>query len=379
MKIVMYLPGLLLLVLNGPGLLAQSASAPAQDSAKKYVYKDGTGGPMDSVLLKDYEPDSSLVVPRSTIVKAKFPVIDVHTHPSQCQIKTPEDVAAWVRTMDEEGIQMSVVFAGTGEQFDRVAEMFLSKYPKRFQVFCSLDTANIDAPDYSQRAVAELVRCYRKGARGVGELSDKGSGLQKGTYPREKRLHVDDPRMGPIWDKCAELSMPVNLHIADHPSCWKPLGPNQERTPTFQAFNQFGKDVPSYEELLVMRDRMLERHPKTTFILCHFSNQGNDTASLAKVLDRFPNVYVDLSARDYEIGRQPRTALAFLNRYRDRIMFGTDMGRDKEMYEGWWRLLETADEFLPGRVWWPYYGIDLPDTTLKSIYTETALKVLNFK
>ncbi len=88
MKIVTYLPGLLLLVLNGPGLRAQSASAPSQDSAKKYVYKDGTGGPMDSVLLKGYEPDSSLVVPRSTIVKANFPVIDVHTHPSQCQIKT---------------------------------------------------------------------------------------------------------------------------------------------------------------------------------------------------------------------------------------------------------------------------------------------------
>jgi hypothetical protein len=86
-----------------------------------------------------------------------------------------------------------------------------------------------------------------------------------------------------------------------------------------------------------------------------------------------------MSARDYEIGRQPRTAAAFINRYRNRIMFGTDMGRDKSMYEAWWRLLETPDEFLPGRVWWAYYGLELPDATLKSIYRETALKVLNFK
>ncbi|MBM3854454.1 MAG: amidohydrolase, partial [Verrucomicrobia bacterium] len=150
----------------------------------------------------------------------------------------------------------------------------------------------------------------------------------------------------------------------------------QERTPVFQGFNQYGKGVASYEELLAQRERMLARHPKTTFILCHLSNQGNDTGAVARLLDRFPNAYLDISARDYEIGRQPRTAAAFLNRYRTRIMFGTDMGRDKSMYEAWWRLLETPDEYLPGRVWWMYYGLALPDATLKSIYRETALQVL---
>lgn len=356
----------------------------AQDAASKTggnrgVYKDGSGGPMDTILLKDYEPESSLVVPRTNIARAKFPVIDVHTHPSQCQIKTKEDVADWVRVMDEENIAMSVVFTGaTGEAFDRAVELFAA-YPKRFQLWCSFDATDIADPNYSQRAVDELVRCFRKGARGLGEITDKGSGLQKDPrLPPAQRLHVDDPRMDPIWRKCAELRMPIILHLADHPSNWRPLGPHQERTPVFQGFNQYGKDVAAYEELLAQRDRMLARHPQTTFILCHLSNQGNDTASLAKVLDRFPNLYLDLSARDYEIGRQPRTAAAFLNRYRTRILFGTDMGRDKSMYEAWWRLLETADEFLPGRVWWAYYGLELPDATLKSIYRETALKVLRF-
>ena len=102
-------------------------------------------------------------------------------------------------------------------------------------------------------------------------------------------------------------------------------------------------------------------------------------AALAKTLDRYSNLYVDISARDYEIGRQPRTARAFLDRYRGRVLFGTDMGREKTMYEGWWRLLETADEYIPGRIWWPYYGLELNDNTLKSLYRETALKVLNFQ
>ena len=366
-------------------LLLLAAHGHAQDAlpktgGNKGVYKDGAGGPMDSILLKDYEPESSLVVPRTEISRAKFPVIDVHTHTSQAQIKTKEDVTAWVRVMDRENIEMSVVFTGaTGADFDRAVELF-SAYPKRFQLWCSFDSTDIADPGYSARAVAELVRCYQKGARGLGEITDKGSGLQKDPrLPPAQRMHPDDPRMDPIFQKCAELRIPVTLHIADHPSNWKPLGPHQERTPPFQGFNQYGKDVSSFDELMAQRDRMLAKHPKTTFILCHLSNQAHDTATLAKTMERFPNVYLDISARDYEIGRQPRTAATFLNRYRTRIMFGTDMGRDQSMYEAWWRLLETPDEFLPGRVWWAYYGLNLPDSTLKSLYRETALKVLNFK
>jgi hypothetical protein len=228
--------------------------------------------------------------------------------------------------------------------------------------------------------VAELERVYGKGARGVGEITDKGWGVdasEKDALPRAKRLRFDDPRLDAYWEKCGELNMPVNIHIADHPSCWKPLDSKQERTPDFQNFNLYGKDVPSYEELLAMRERLLAKHPRTKFIFCHFSNQGNDTAALAKMLDRFPNMYVDVSARDYEMGREPRTMRTFLERYRDRVLFGTDMGRDEAMYRGWWRLLETGDEYMHGRIWWPYYGLELSQPVLKSLYRDTALKVLN--
>src|SRR5260370_39656526 len=113
-----------------------------------------------------------------------------------------------------------------------------------------------------------------------------------------------------------------------------------------------------------MRDRTVANHPNTTFIACHLGNQGNDVVSLAKVLDRYPNLYVDISARDYEIGRAPRTAGKFLGRYRSRVLFGTDMGRARGMYGAWWRLLESSDEFMPGRMWWRYYGRQLPAPVL---------------
>jgi len=119
-------------------------------------------------------------------------------------------------------------------------------------------------------------------------------------------------------------------------------------------------------------------HPKTTFIACHLGNQGHDMVTLAKELDRYPNLYVDISARDYEIGRAPRTSAKFLARYRSRVLFGTDMGREKSMFQAWWRLLESDDEFMPGRMWWRYYGLELPAPVLDSLYRGNAQRILNW-
>jgi predicted TIM-barrel fold metal-dependent hydrolase len=358
----------------GFNVLGQQSKAP--------VTKFGVAvqpGPMDSILLKDYRPTSSLKVPETIVAKARYSVIDVHAHSNQSSIRTAQDVADWARTMDEVGVETTVVFTGaTGAEFDRQAALF-KPFGKRFQVWCAMPGGDVTAPDWPQRAAQELERCYRNGARGIGEITDKGSGMQRGAVPKDQRVHGDDPRLDPLWRKAAELKIPVNVHIADHPSCWQPLGPNQERTPDFQHFNLYGKDVLSYEELLARRDNMLRKHRQTIFIACHLSNQGNDLESLAKVLDQHPNLYLDISARDYEIGRQPRTAAKFLARYKDRVLFGTDMERDPKMYRAWWRLLESADEFMQGRIWWRYYGLELPAPVLESLYRANAKRLLNWQ
>ncbi|MEZ5355086.1 MAG: amidohydrolase family protein [Bryobacteraceae bacterium] len=338
-------------------------------------------GPMDTILAKDYAPESSLVVEEHHPAKARFLAIDVHTHTSMNNIRAAADVDAWVKTMDEVGVDRSIVFTGAvGADFDRQVALFAS-HPKRFALYCAIDMQRQEEPGWTDRAVAELERCHAKGARGVGELTDKGWGLQaseKGALPRARRFHLDHAKLAPFWEKCGQLRLPVNIHIADHPSCWKPLGPKQERTPDFQHFNLSTKDVPSYEELLATRDRMVAAHPKTTFLFCHLSNQANDTARLSAFLDRYPNAYLDISARDYELGRQPRTARRFIERYSNRLLWGTDMGNAAAMYRGWWRLLETEDEFIPGRLWWRYYGLDLPEAALKALYRDNALRILNW-
>jgi len=222
-------------------------------------------GPMDTLLVKDWAPSSSVVTKETFVPKAKYPVIDSHVH---VEAGTPEEVADWVKTMDEVGMETSLVLTGaTGAEFDALVDLLPKAYPGRFLLYCGMERTDIDKPDYSERAVAELIRCYKKGAIGVGEISEKGLGLTRdASLPRDKRLHPDDPRLDAFWRKCAELKLPVNFHVADHISAYTPLDVYQERTPDYQHFSQFGKDVPSFDEQIAIRDRTLERHPKTLFI-----------------------------------------------------------------------------------------------------------------
>jgi uncharacterized protein len=331
-------------------------------------------GPMDNMLLKDWAPRSLVVTKETFVEKAKYPVIDCHLH---IYGRTPDEVSEWVQTMDEVGIEKSVILTGsTGEAFDNLAGLYLGPYPDRFILYCGIDLENIDNDDFSSRIVKELERCHSKGALGVGEISDKGFGITRDTsLPREKRLHPDDSRLDAFWKRCGELGLPVNLHVADHPSCWTPLDVYQERTPDYQHFNMYELDALHFNELLQIRDRTLTKHPGTIFIACHLSNQGHDLEALGKVMDRYPNLYLDTSARDYEMGRTPRSSARFLEKYRDRIVFGTDMGRRKSMFQIHWRLFETDDEYIPGRVGWKYSALNLPDHVLESLYRGTALKI----
>lgn len=357
-------------------------------NAIKYGEWKGPGvpdgpGPMDDVLLKDYAPKSSVIAKETFVPRARFSAIDVHTHnyPSGAQGKTHEQaLAEWVRTQEEVGIEKSVLLTSvTGTAFDKLVKQYLEPYPDRFIMFCGVENKEIDQPDYPQRAVEELERCYGLGARGVGEVSDKGFGITRDSKlaPNE-RLHHDDLRLDPFWNKCAELNIPVNVHIADHPSSWQPPDVFQERTPVFQQFNQYNDEGLDYDQLLEKLPQLLRKHPKTTIIACHLANLGNDLERVGRMLNEYPNLYLDIAARDYEVGRQPRAAARFLTNYHNRVLFGTDMGMDKPMYQNWWRLLESADEHMTGRVWWRYYGLELPEPVLEALYRGNAMKVFNW-
>ncbi len=162
----------------------------------------------NTILLKDYRPTSIYKIPVTTVPKAKYPAIDMHSH--QMFAKGPEDIERWVKLMDSVGIEKTVILSmTTGAEFDSVISQY-SKYPNRFELWCGFDYNNYDKPGYSRAAVAELERCVKLGARGVGEEGDKGKGMSWG---KAAGMHLDDPRMDPLLEKCAELRIPVNIHF----------------------------------------------------------------------------------------------------------------------------------------------------------------------
>ena len=334
----------------------------------------------ESLLLKDFRPQSVYKTPQTMVSKARFPAIDMHAH---AYARTPEQVDKWVRTMDEVGIKKTVVLTqATGKAFDTLCALY-AKYPSRFEVWCGFDYTGYDQPGYGPAAVKELERCYKVGARGVGELGDKGKGLFY-CKPQAWGMHLDDPRMDPLLEKCGELKMPVNIHVAD--PYWMYLPMDAKNDGLMNAFkwrldNQSG--IVQHQGMIEILDRAVGRHPNTIFVTCHFANCCYDLSLLATMLDKHANLYADISARYEETAAIPRSVGRFYEKYQDRLVYGTDMRFNVPMYRHTFRVLESADEHFYDwnhcNYHWPLYGLALSDSVLERIYRGNALKIIQVR
>ena len=333
-------------------------------------------GLQDSLLHKDYRPRSIFKIPETRVLKAKYPAIDMHMHAPRGG-NLDSIALALIKNMDEAGIQKTILFCGTGKAFDQMAAIF-GKYPERIELWCGFDLTGYDKPGFGPSAIAELERCVKLGAKGVGEISDKGRGLVRGS---NQFLHIDDPRMDPILEKLADLKLPINFHCGDPRWMYEPMDAHNDLL--FEAYyfrldNQ--KDIPDLPGMIATLDRALKKHPRTTFIACHFLNQTYDLNQLGKMLDKYPNLYSDVSQREAYVAAIPRFAKQFIEKYADRLLYGTDQGYSLSMYRNTFHIWETLDEHF--YAWdvsntpWPLSGLGLSDATLIKLYRDNALKIL---
>jgi uncharacterized protein len=332
----------------------------------------------ENLLLKNFRPKSIYNIPVTTITKAKFPIIDIHSHP---YANTQDDLDLWVKNMDEAGITKTILLTyAHGSEFDSLIN-FYSKYPDRFELWCGFDFTGYDQSGYGQAAVDELVRCFNKGAKGIGELGDKGNGLVYGK-PQAIGMHIDDERMKPLLEKCAELGMPINIHVGEPQWFYEKMDSTNDglmNAYTWRLDNQVG--ILNLEEVLKTLENAVRDNPDNLFIACHLANQNTDLEKLGRLLDLYPNLYADISARYSENAPVPRYTKAFFEKYQDRLLYGTDMGFDKSMYETTFRILESNDEhFYNTELFgyhWALYGFGLNDETLEKIYSSNAKHILN--
>lgn len=364
------------------------------------------------IYLSEFEPKSMLRVPETNVERARFPVIDIHTHiswsavskngvPISENMKILAQPADLLAVMDRRNIHTLVdLTGGFGQGLVDAVQKFHAPHPDRFIVFTEPWYPRTNQPGYPQFQADAIEKAHKAGAQGLKILKTLGLYLRE-NITSGPLVKIDDRRFDPMWEACGSLGMPVFIHTGDPDAFFLPINRFNER---FEELNNhpdwsfYGHGFPSKRELLDARNRVFARHPKTQFVALHVANHPEDLADVSQVLDRLPNVHVETAARINELGRQPRNSRKFFDKYQDRIMFGTDAvplpyGAETpqqifgdKLYEIYCRFFETEDEYFdyapapkPPQGRWQISGIGLPDTILRKVYYQNASRLLKIK
>lgn len=368
----------------------QSPIRPPGDSAAPL---DGSEG--RELLLRNFRPQSKLKVHRTEIPKASFPVVDVHTHFMFKLRENRQALNDFVAVMDRNGIAVCVSLDGRLDgTFGRHRDFLWKHHHDRFVIFAHLDwrgdgvedqpsTWACNQPGFAQRTAARIRHAVDEGASGLKIFKNFGLRYR---YPDGSLIKIDDRRFDPIWKVCGELGIPVIMHTADPAAFFDPVDATNERWEELSRhpdWSFYGDEFPARSELLEARNRVIRRHPETTFIGAHVANNPEDLNEVAAWLDQMPNLVVEIASRIGELGRQPYTARRFMIRYADRIMFGTDGPQPEARLNAYWRFLETKDESFaysekipPPQGMWNIHGVGLPPDVLKKIYHLNAAKFI---
>ncbi|HLF45384.1 MAG TPA: amidohydrolase family protein [Chitinophagaceae bacterium] len=325
-----------------------------------------------------YNPTSTLVVAEHKLTKAKFPFIDVHNH----QFNMPNmDLGTLIKEMDKLNMRVMVNLSGqSGNNIVQSVKNIKDNYPKRFIVFANVDFGKVGEAGWGEKAAAQLEADIKNGANGLKIYKSLGTGSKDISG---KRIPVDDPRLDLVWKKAGELKIPVLIHTADPKPFWDPMDEKNERwleLATRPGRKKNGEaDTVSWQQLIDEQHRLFKKHPNTTFINAHFGWYPNNLGKLGQLLDEMKNMYVEFGAIIAELGRQPRAAKKFFEKYQDRILFGKDSWVPEE-YATYFRVLESEDEYFPYHkkyhAFWAMYGMGLSDAVLKKIYYKNALRII---
>jgi predicted TIM-barrel fold metal-dependent hydrolase len=388
----------------GQVALANASPSPQEKSASRRAPKK-TLRSSSKLALEDYEPRSMLHVPETKVARARFPVIDFHTHLSWStrrgrldQMHNNATIEEVLPVMDRKNVRLMVnLTGGYGPVLEQTISYWQKPHPDRFVVFTEPWFEKIRDPRYPQFQADQIKRAREVGAKGLKVLKTLGLYLRENitTGPLVK---IDDRRFDPMWEAAGAQQFPVAIHTSDPEAFFLPTDRFNERYEELSAHPDWsfhGKDFPSNQELQEARNRVMARHPRTQFVVLHVGDSEN-LPYVSDLLDRYRNMHVEIGARIGELGRQPRMARKFFDKYQDRIMFGTDAvprGNDTpqqvfgdRLYEIYYRFLETEDEYFdyapapkPPQGRWRIYGLGLPESILRKVYYENAARLLRMQ
>jgi predicted TIM-barrel fold metal-dependent hydrolase len=366
------------------------------------------------IYLDQYEPNSMLHVEEHKLMRARYPLIDCHTHMAsqifgrhqdwiigrsggaQAGATDPARVEQAVakldrivHAMDSMNIQMCLdLTGGSGEMLKKNVADLPGRYHGRFLECMEPTYVRYPEPGYANWQADQVARDKQAGAVGIKVLKTLGLFLRERV--REGPLvKIDDPKFDPMWEAAGAAGLPILIHIADPDAYFLPIEPTNERYDGLYKHpgeSYYGQDFPKKDDLLAALNRVIARHPKTIFVGLHVANNSENLDEVSEWFRRYPNLHCEFAARISELGRQPRRSRKFFDEFQDRIMFGTDGGGllGPALYSPYFRFLETLDEYFEYRMApefnqgrWRIYGIGLPDDILKKVYHNNAARLLN--
>ncbi|WP_228693543.1 amidohydrolase family protein [Lunatimonas sp.] len=250
-----------------------------------------------------------------------------------------------------------------------------------------------DDPAWESKTLAWLNSCFDAGAVGVKVWKNIGM-VSRDTAGN--LIQIDDPKFDPIFSHIQKRDKVLMGHLAEPKNCWLPL----EEMTTNNDRRYYGRhpeyhmylhpDMPSHEELIARRDRVLERYPDLKFVGAHLGSLEYDVDELAKRLDRFPTMAVDLAARMgqvfYQTAENRDKVRNFFIQYQDRILYGTDLADNGErtreqlnqaMEDNWkrdWEFFVTSNTMESSLIDTPFQGLALPREVVDKVFYQNAVK-----
>jgi len=329
------------------------------------------------IQLNEFRPKSWLCVEEHMITYSKFPVIDAHNH-----LKNVKDVGALLEAMAQFNVERIVDLDGETNGADEVQlARLVQAYPDKFALFVQIDASRVDEPDFADYVAARVKDFVSRGARGIKFHKSLGLGVKDSAG---KMLKPDDARLRPIWEAAARHNIPVTIHIGDPMAFFDTIDKFNERFEELDEHPSWAFTDPKFyrfEELMTAQENLLRDNPDTRFIIAHVGSMSEDLPRVGLLLDKYPNMCVDTAERIAELGRQPYSSRAFLIKYQDRVLYGTDLYPKAANISGNYRFFETFDEYFPYNDWdehqqgrWNIYGVGLPDDVLRKIYRENAMR-----
>jgi hypothetical protein len=273
----------------------------------------------------------------------------------------------------------------------RVAHALVAAHPERLAYAAAFSMQGWDEPDWQQKVIQLLDSEFAHGAVAVKVWKNIGMSFRDA---KGKLVMIDDPKFDAVFEFIRRRNKVLIGHLGEPRNCWLPIeqmtvnGDKEYFREHPQYYMYKHPEMPTYEEQMAARDRMLDRNPQIKFMGAHMASLEWSVDRLAAFLDRYPNAVVDLAARmgqvQFQSNQDREKVRRFFIRYQDRLLYGTDTAqnaRDKgqelrhEAHETWlrdWRYLNTEETFKDPELDAPVHGLGLPRDVVRKIYSANA-------